>query len=462
MNERATTLRVEKRGMYLFKRVTTLMLISAGFAFMAEAQVGPTTFLKLKHEIGRPHIVDRATFTITRNIQDQVITVIGGHPALTLKHPVAGIRCHACHPGTPKGPQHDGVALNEADPSASCGACHVTDLFERLSRLPYFTELRFQLTDATSVADAETRVDNAVAWDGVMDLSDVVTNASEAKWEFEVQRLPSEPGGFPEFFNGLLDKTATALQMVKANHVTTPAVSPELEVKVEAKAFSLDRARVYVREFGVLDDFVSALVSKATPERNVEAKWVDPALPYDTAYTFIRETISAQFGTPAEVRPDLIVWELGGGARIKAEFKHPEDNFTHETKVRFEKIFTTIEDEAFDVLHTIVAQYPSFNLNESKIEHKYRLKNATTAENALLIDTLETYTASTPLPDKEFKYEVKVKKGTDVFTDLLEFFAAKRADHPGALVKTKTELKWHPLDPTNYEYKVEVVAAERP
>jgi len=437
-----------------------LLLIGVALGLKPGAEVGPLTFLKLKHELGHPNIVDQASFAAVRAIQDEVLASVGGSPAWSIKHPVTGMRCYDCHAGEPKGAQHENVSLNETDPAASCGLCHTNDLYQRLASLPYFTELKFELSDPASVADAEVRVDNAVALDTRLDYSSVVAQASEVKWEFEVKREPQEPGGFPGFFDSLLDKTAEALQLVKDHHITTEAVSSELEVKVEAKAFALDQAERYISEFNTLDTSISSAVSGASIERKVEVKW-KPALPYDTAYDFIRETISSRFGAPKEEKPDKIEWDLGAGAKIVAEFKHPEDGFTHETKVKFEKITTDVEDDAFATLTEIAAQYPAATLDEAKLEHKYLLKKATMAENTLLINTLGAYTASSPLPDKEFKYEVKVKKGTDVFEVMLDFFDQKRDDHPSSLVKTKTELKWHPLDAANYEYKVEVVAAQR-
>jgi hypothetical protein len=204
-----------------------------------------------------------------------------------------------------------------------------------------------------------------------------------------------------------------------------------------------------------------AAVPAATVTRSAEAKWTDPALPYDTAYAFIKNTISAQFGQPKTENPSQITWDLGGGASVVANFSRPEDNFTHETKVTFSKIALNIEDQALALLDTIVAQYPTVALGEAKLAHQYVVKNGTPEQNALVIDTFKAYTTLNPLPDKEFKYEVLIKKGTDVFTNLLDFFYQKRADYSGRLVKTKSELKWRPLDATTYQYKVEVVAAQR-
>jgi hypothetical protein len=443
------------------KRTVALLFVGAGMMLIASAQVDPTTFLKLKHDPGKSNMADQASFASMRGMQAEVVTAIGGSPALSLKHPPDGISCYTCHPGVPRGVYHSSVALNEANPAASCGVCHVNNLYERLNSLPYFTEIKFALTGPASVADAETRLDNAVAMDSTLNYSGVIKNDSEAKWEFEVQRLPTERGTLPESFNTLLDKTANALEVATNNHITTPSVSPEVQVKIEAKASTVGQLGGFVSEFGALDTTMLAAVPAATVTRSAEAKWTDPALPYDTAYAFIKNTISAQFGQPKTENPSQITWDLGGGASVVANFSRPEDNFTHETKVTFSKIALNIEDQALALLDTIVAQYPTVALGEAKLAHQYVVKNGTPEQNALVIDTFKAYTTLNPLPDKEFKYEVLIKKGTDVFTNLLDFFYQKRADYSGRLVKTKSELKWRPLDATTYQYKVEVVAAQR-
>jgi hypothetical protein len=337
----------------------------------------------------------------------------------------------------------------------------VNDLYERLASLPYFTEVKFALTNDASVADAETRVDNAVACDTTLNLAGVIKNDADAKWEFEVQRLPNEPGALPASFNTLLDKTATALEAVTKNHLTTQAVSPEVQVKVETKAFTVDQLGIYIPELGMLDNSMLAAVSTATVQRSVEGKWKDPTLPYSTSYAFIKDTISAQFGPPKTEKPEQITWDLGGGATADVKFSRVEDNFSTETKVTFGKITVDIEDDALRILKTIATQYANINMAEAKLAHQYNVKNATTEVNALLINALQAYTTTSPLPDNEFKYEVLVKNGTDVLSHVQNFFVQKRADYAGSLVKTKTELRWRPSNPSVSQFKVEVVGANR-
>lgn len=443
------------------KRAVALVFIAAGTSLIAGAQVSPTTFLKIKHDPGKTVINDQAGFAAVRTMQEQVVARVGGNPAVSMKHPPHGIACFACHDGVPKGVFHTGVALNEANPATSCGMCHVNNLYSKLAGLPYFTEIKFALTDAASVMDAEARVDNAIMADSMLTYTGVVKNDSDVKWEFEVQRLPQERGAFPMSYNTLIDKTAVALETLKNHRLTTPAVSPEVQVKVEVKASDVVQLQVYPPEFGTLDMSILAAIRTATVTRTVEAKWSNPALPYSSAYGYIRDTITAQFGEPKTVKPEEITWEIGGGATIVAKFSSVDNNYSKETKITFSKIAVEIEDEALTVLKSISNQFPSVVMAEAKLVHQYAVKNGTTEMNAQLINALQAYTTTGALPDREFKYEVLVKNGTDVFSNMIAFFDQKRADYAGSLVKTKTELKWRPSAPTINQYKVEVVAADR-
>jgi len=457
---------MKKRMIFIF--VLAVLLVVGASAVMAFNRTSTgATYLKIKHELGKPAITDETSYMAVRAMQTSIVDGVDGSPSLNLTHPVEDIVCWDCHVDDPKGAQHSTVVLEDDNLDGTCGACHLGmgDLYEVLADMPYFTELEFDLAATGAVADAMTRVDNAITVDGTLDYSTLAQGGSKAKWEFEVNGEDASQG-FPANFDGLIDKTADALEAIKDNHVTIAAsgamsetlpVATKIEAKVEAKGSQPEHLQHYLAELNTLDATVEAALDPTAVDldRTIEGKWKPTPLP-DEAKAFVNTTISDHFGDPTAVSDDKIEWKPPSGdsvgtGSIVAEFK------LGETKIKFNKLDPADEDDALTALTAIAAEYTAVAPEFFKTEHKYSVKDTDTAANMLLIDTLESYKVSV-LTDKGVKYEVKVHKGTDVFEDLVGFYEQKNSDHAGALSKVKTEFKWEPLGVDSYEYKTETMA----
>jgi|GEM_PF-4589969 len=445
------------------------VLALTGLAFVLSAQTAPISFLKLRHEIAGPNITDQASFQAVRAVQDQVVTGVGGSPAEAVRHPVAGTPCWSCHPGTPSNVSagfaaHNNVALNDTNPVAGC-ACHAGtgNLYNKLAGFPYFTELKFQLTDKASLQAAEAAIRKAVTTDvAVRDATAAVAKSSTAaKWEFELNReSPNNLWPMQSSYGFLMVDSEQALRSVLQAH-TPDGVNPDkLEVRVEVKATNFGEVAPYQAEFGGLDVTVFNALPGAPLTRfdHLEGKWIPPIADAGV-YTYTRNALGAVFGNPTTQTPERLEWNppaVGGAtAVIGADFK------LSETKITFDNLEAAYEDEALNILSDIAAHFAAYSLNQAVYGHTYRLQSATAEQYQTLMNTIKAYKVSgLTLPDKGFKSEAKAFNGTTVVTDTLAFMDQKINDYSGQLTKTKTELKWWPTTPSRYEYKVEIVGAD--